>query len=76
MCLFLIGFSLTFLDFSPALIAYIFLAGSIADLNSTTVPRNQLTLVNPNQADQGAGHLASNSEGICFLKCVNCRHVA
>ena len=50
---------------------YIFLAGSIADLDSTTIPRSQSNLVNPNQADQGAGHLASNPEGMHFVKCVN-----
>ena len=49
---------------------YIFLAGSIADLDLTTIPRSQSTLVNPNQADQGAGHLASNPEGMCFVKCL------
>ena len=49
---------------------YIFLAGSTTDLNPTTIPGSQLTLVNPNQADQGAGHLASNPEGLHFVKCV------
>ena len=62
----------TTLDFSPTSIAYIFLAGSTADLDSTTILWSQSSLGNPNQADQGARHLASNPGGMNFVKGIYC----
>ena len=76
LCLFFIDSFLTLLYFFPTLIEYIFLAGSTADLDSITIPRSQLTLVNPNQADQSARLVASSPEGMHFLKCVNCSYEA